>query len=162
MTIDVYISLLQPHEVNSKVLTKKYLQEIEDQYKNKYLPEASKASEVLIYDWSNYGDIEDVVEDIERLEMDDWDPHLEKFEDWNLWEQELWEKNRIFYSNKKHDICATKSDVNIYEVDSMRLDPDDAIHRDKVYLNMVCPTLFHHSHRSHSLIFALCLIGPQL
>lgn len=127
----------QPHEVNSKVLSKQYLQEIEDQYKNKYLPEASRASEVLIYDWSNYGDIEDVVDDIEKVNLDEWDPHLEKFEDWNLWEEDLWEYHRDLYTNKKFKLCCTLEKPPIYEVDSLCVDPEIGEHRDKVYKNLV-------------------------
>ena len=114
------------------------MQEIEDQYKNRYLPEAARAGEVLIYDWSNYGDIEDMVDDIEKVNLDEWDPHLEKFEDWNLWEEDLWEYFRDLYTNKKFDVCLTMQKPPIYEVDSLCVDDEIGEHRDKVYQNMVC------------------------
>ena len=123
--------------MNSKVLSKEYLQEIEDQYKNRYLPEVSRASEVLIYDWNKYGDIEDMVDDIEKVNLDEWDPHFEKFEDWNLWEEDLWEHYRSQYTNYKIDLCSTISAAPVYDVDSLCVDPEIGIHRDKVYQNMV-------------------------
>ncbi len=55
------------YEVNSKALTDKYLQDIDSVYKQKFLKEISLASELLVYDWSNGGETEVVVEDIERI-----------------------------------------------------------------------------------------------
>ena len=113
------------------------MQEIENQYKNRYLPEASRASEVLIYDWNNYGDIEDMVDDIEKVNLDEWDPHYEKFEDWNLWEEDLWEYNRDQFTNKKIEICKSLGRAPVYEVERLYADPEMGEHRDKVYQNMV-------------------------
>lgn len=50
---------------------------------------SSVKSEVLVYDWSNYGDVEVVVEDIERLNMEE-SPYSKKFDDWKV------EKDRKF------------------------------------------------------------------
>lgn len=54
-------------EVNGKALTDKYLDDIDTAYKLKFLKEVSIASELLVYDWSNGGEAEIVVEDIERI-----------------------------------------------------------------------------------------------
>lgn len=43
----------------------------------------SVKSEILVYDWSNFGDVEVVVEDIERLNLEP-DPYEEKFKDWKV------------------------------------------------------------------------------
>lgn len=40
---------------------------MEEVYKNNFLKDISTHSELLVYDWSNGGDIELVVEDIERI-----------------------------------------------------------------------------------------------
>lgn len=55
------------YEVQGKALTDKYLRSIDTWYKQKFLKEVSVASELLVYDWSNGGETEVVVEDIERI-----------------------------------------------------------------------------------------------
>lgn len=40
---------------------------MEEVYKNNYLKDISTHAELLVYDWSNGGEIELVVEDIERI-----------------------------------------------------------------------------------------------
>lgn len=55
------------YEANSKVFTDKYLNDIDTTYKQQYLKEISVSSELLVYDWSNGGETEVVVEDIERI-----------------------------------------------------------------------------------------------
>lgn len=53
--------------MNSKALSDQYLNDVDSIYKQKYLKEANVASEILVYDWSNGGETEVVVEDIERI-----------------------------------------------------------------------------------------------
>lgn len=50
----------------------------------------SKHAELLVYDWSQGGDVEVVVEDIERINFDRFDKHDEKMEDWRLDDEEDW------------------------------------------------------------------------
>ncbi|XP_012135804.2 NADH dehydrogenase (ubiquinone) subunit ND-42 [Megachile rotundata] len=59
-----------PHEVNSKILTTKYLSDIESAYKEKYLKSLKDHSQLLIYDWSTEGNLMDVVHDIEGVDLD--------------------------------------------------------------------------------------------
>lgn len=40
---------------------------MEDVYKNNFLKDINTHAELLVYDWSNGGDIELVVEDVERI-----------------------------------------------------------------------------------------------
>lgn len=47
----------------------KFLETMEDVYKNNFLKDISSHAELLVYDWSNGGEIELVVEDIERIGM---------------------------------------------------------------------------------------------
>lgn len=59
-----------PHEVNSPALKNvNYLKDIEYFYKHEFLKDISVSSELLVYDWSNGGEVELVVEDIERIGM---------------------------------------------------------------------------------------------
>lgn len=54
-------------EVKSPALTEKFLTDMEVSFKQEYLKEISNHAELLIYDWSDGGDVEVVVEDIERI-----------------------------------------------------------------------------------------------
>jgi len=92
------------YEVNSTVLTPEYLQTLEDQYKHKYLQEAGKHAELLIYDWSTYGEPEVVVEDIERIDFDSYDKYDTKMEDWRLGDRSDWANRRWHYSAWKDTI----------------------------------------------------------
>lgn len=74
--LDVPVDIVQenikkrnlPHEVNSEVVKNtEYLKDIEYFYKHDYLKTISNHSELLVYDWSNGGEVELVVDDIERI-----------------------------------------------------------------------------------------------
>ncbi|KAF8793317.1 NADH dehydrogenase 1 alpha like protein [Argiope bruennichi] len=93
-----------PVEVNSPVFTKEYFETIEYNYKQKYLKECQKHSEILIYDWSNYGDVEVVVEDIERIDFDRFHEYDTQLRDWRKWDDWTWSHYRRYYSNDKDDI----------------------------------------------------------
>ncbi|GFT31619.1 NADH dehydrogenase 1 alpha subcomplex subunit 10, mitochondrial [Nephila pilipes] len=107
-----------PAEVNSPVLNKNYLQSIDDFYKQQYLKEFLNHSEVLIYDWNNYGDVEVVVEDIERIDFDRFTKYDSQMKDWrkrNDWE---WGYYRQRYTNRK-DLILSYGVINkpkIHEV----------------------------------------------
>lgn len=54
-------------EAGSKVISDAYLKDIDYFYKQEYLKDISVSSELLVYDWSEGGETEIVVEDIERI-----------------------------------------------------------------------------------------------
>ncbi|XP_024890759.1 NADH dehydrogenase [ubiquinone] 1 alpha subcomplex subunit 10, mitochondrial [Temnothorax curvispinosus] len=72
-----------PYEVNSKVFTSEYLQDIENIYKLDYLKNIITHSHVLVYDWANEGDITTIVEDIEQLNFD-YEKSEKKMADWRF------------------------------------------------------------------------------
>lgn len=78
------------YEANSKALSEKYLQDIEDNYKTKYLPEISNHAELLIYDWSDGGDVDVVVEDIERIDFEQYTKYDHKLNDWFIAKEGMW------------------------------------------------------------------------
>jgi len=92
------------YEVNSKVLTPQYLQTLEDLYKKKYLQEAGVHAELLIYDWSKYGEPEVVVEDIERIDFDKYDKYDKKMEDWRLADRFEWADRRYNFTSWKETL----------------------------------------------------------
>ncbi|XP_064647777.1 NADH dehydrogenase [ubiquinone] 1 alpha subcomplex subunit 10, mitochondrial-like [Lineus longissimus] len=73
------------YEVNSKIMSEKYVQEIDNAFKNDFLPLMKKHGEVLVYDANELEDWEIIVEDIERLNLEpDEQENEHKFIDWNL------------------------------------------------------------------------------
>jgi NADH dehydrogenase (ubiquinone) 1 alpha subcomplex subunit 10 len=56
---------------------------------------SSTHAELLIYDWSNYGDVEVVVEDIERINFDSFDKYDPKMKDWRLPSEWDWNTARM-------------------------------------------------------------------
>ncbi|PNF29067.1 NADH dehydrogenase [ubiquinone] 1 alpha subcomplex subunit 10, mitochondrial [Cryptotermes secundus] len=110
--LDVPVPLVQqrikerkiPYEISSKVFTKQYLSDMEYFYKQRYLKEIGSHAELLIYDWSSYGDVEVVVEDIERIDFDNFDKYDPKMKDWRLTNEWDWNTARIRYTSEKDDL----------------------------------------------------------
>lgn len=109
--LDVPVNIVQenikkrciPYEVNSKALTKEYLTDIENLYKTNYLPYIENHSYLLMYDWSHGGDMEDVVEDIECINME-YDSRLpDKLVDWIFSNNESVNDYRVLYSREERD-----------------------------------------------------------
>lgn len=103
--LDVPVSMVKdrikkrgnPAEANSKALTDNYLQDIEKIYKQQYLKDISTHAELLIYDWSNHGETEVVVEDIERIDFDRFDKDDSHMRDWRMENEEDWTEARARY-----------------------------------------------------------------
>lgn len=74
----------RPEEVNTKVLTKAYLDEMDSLYKHKYLRSIRKETELLMYDWTHFGDTEMLLDDIERINFEAYldDPYGPMLADW--------------------------------------------------------------------------------
>lgn len=89
-----------PHEANSPVYTTEFLSYMDQIYKQQYLKEISVHAELLIYDWSEKGDPEVVIEDIERLEFK-CEKHKPKLADWLLPDETSWCTKRMLYTLKK-------------------------------------------------------------
>jgi NADH dehydrogenase (ubiquinone) 1 alpha subcomplex subunit 10 len=86
----------------------------------------SKHSELLVYDWSSHGDIEVVVEDIERINFDAYETEDPKMEDWrslsNEWE---WHDVRHRFSHDK-EWLETFFNVPVIKSNDFLIDGDDA------------------------------------
>lgn len=90
------------HEKNSPVYEGAFLEHLEEAYKQRYLREISTHAQLLVYDWSEGGDVEVVVEDIERVDMDQSDKHDPKFRDWKELAAEAdWVEARTRYTQDK-------------------------------------------------------------
>jgi len=91
-----------PWEANSKIMTLDYMKAIDQVYKEQALPEYAKHAEVLVYDWSEGGDIDLVIEDLEKI---DFDGHLnslsQKMEDWRWFRDSDFDDLRRLYTNER-------------------------------------------------------------
>jgi len=70
----------------------------EDMFKADYLNRAASYSKVLTYDWSEGGDTEVVVEDIERLNLDYFDKYDKQQSDWRMHKEDLYSAHRALYT----------------------------------------------------------------
>uniref|UniRef100_A0A4D5R9V1 NADH dehydrogenase [ubiquinone] 1 alpha subcomplex subunit 10, mitochondrial n=1 Tax=Scolopendra viridis TaxID=118503 RepID=A0A4D5R9V1_SCOVI len=113
------------YEVNSKVLTKEYLTCLENEYR-KYLNYISEHAELLVYDWSNFGDIEVVAEDIERLDFDQYDKYDKKLEDWRIEDKGNWDQLRLKYTTNQDDTLMLFN-IPRFDVPEIIMPPEDAV-----------------------------------
>jgi len=65
-----------------------YLNEIYNEFKSAYLKDIQQYSRVLVYDWSEGGDLEIVVEDIEKTELDNIELYDDQQRDWRFSNEE--------------------------------------------------------------------------
>lgn len=73
-------------------------------YKQQYLKEMAKHANILIYDWSDGGDAEVVIEDIERLDFVNEDKDDPKFKSWEFWDEGDWSDTRRVYADQKEHL----------------------------------------------------------
>ncbi|XP_032523905.1 NADH dehydrogenase [ubiquinone] 1 alpha subcomplex subunit 10, mitochondrial [Danaus plexippus] len=120
------------HEVDGKALTPAFLTEMEHQYKNKYLRDIATHAELLVYDWTGGGDVEVVVEDIERLDFDKYTEREEpKMKDWRLPREVEWADQRQIFTNNKHYLM-NLFNIPRTDVPELITQADDGYMRDKV------------------------------
>lgn len=151
-----------PYQVNSPVMTREYLQAIGDAYKEKYLLDAADYSELLVYKWNTpVEDIDDMVVDIEKLQMDDWDMEGTKFKDWNFYWNSHWAETRYNYVAGKLEMMGDFILTPIYDVDSLQFDLNDGEHRELVYESFVPNYGIDPSYNPDHVGFVRSLIGRK-
>lgn len=85
-----------PWEKNSPVFENtSYLQLLYDDLLKNYIKDAARHSRVLMYDWSDGGDTEVVVEDMERLNLDFFDKYDPVCKDWRMHKEENYTRKRL-------------------------------------------------------------------
>lgn len=122
------------YEKGSKIMQSDYLSQIEHNYKEKFIPEISVYSEVLMYDWSKYGDPEVVVEDIERIDFDKYDKHDKKLCDWRLPDEEEWAAVRREYADDKYGLMCYFN-VPRFDVPELVVDAEEIFQMKQIYLD---------------------------
>jgi len=91
-----------PWEANSPVFENAaYLDMLYGDFmKNEYLKQATAYSKVLTYNWSDEGDTEVVVEDIERLQLEYFDKYDKQQSDWRRYKEDGYSQLRRMYTQK--------------------------------------------------------------
>jgi NADH dehydrogenase (ubiquinone) 1 alpha subcomplex subunit 10 len=112
------------NETQSKVLNEKYLHDLEQVYKQRYLKDITQHAELLVYDWSDGGDAEVVVEDIERIDFERFDHYDPKMQDWRIMYEEDWCERRMQYTSYKSEIM-NFFNVPRFDAPELMTDPDD-------------------------------------
>ncbi|XP_037510492.1 NADH dehydrogenase [ubiquinone] 1 alpha subcomplex subunit 10, mitochondrial [Rhipicephalus sanguineus] len=115
----------RPEEVNSKVLTKAYLDEIESGYKKDYLRSIRKETELLMYDWSHFGDAEMVLDDIEHIDFEGYldDPYGPMMADWKK-KPDLWEWYRYRMTAEKDEVMGSIA-MDLFEAPELATSGED-------------------------------------
>lgn len=123
------------YESNSPVVNPKYLAAMELAYKQKYLKEICKHSELLIYDWSAGGDPDIVIEDIERIDFNRYDNQDTQMKDWSDMDlEDDWAVARNYYSDHK-GLLMEYLHVPRYDVPELVTDGEDVFESTKVLDN---------------------------
>uniref|UniRef100_A0A4Y7LYU7 NADH dehydrogenase [ubiquinone] 1 alpha subcomplex subunit 10, mitochondrial n=1 Tax=Daphnia atkinsoni TaxID=342845 RepID=A0A4Y7LYU7_9CRUS len=91
-----------PYEKDSIMATPKYLQTLVDSYKKDYLKDISTHAEVLVYDWTKPADTEIVVEDIERINFDQYGIYDAKMKDWRCYDKWDWNNHRQKFTHSQY------------------------------------------------------------
>ncbi|KAK8743068.1 hypothetical protein OTU49_001509 [Cherax quadricarinatus] len=105
---------------------------MENVYKNKFLKEMSVHSELLLYDWSEKGEPEIVVEDIERINFD-FDKNDPKMADWRKDDEWDWCETRMKYTKLKRVIMQWMNVPGINVPELLVEGQDVKIYNDVVY-----------------------------
>jgi len=124
------------YEVKSELFKdNKYLNTIEEVYKHNFLKKISEHCELLVYDWSNGGEAELVVEDIERIDFDRFEKEDMKLKAWRLMPQEEdWCEERMRYTSYQDEITHLLN-IPLHYCPEMLISPEDSDIRERVWLS---------------------------
>lgn len=112
------------HEVRSKVFNDQYLNDMERIYKQQYLKEITQHAELLVYDWTNGGETEVVVEDIERIDFDNFDHYDPKMKDWRMANEWEYCEMRARFTYEKPDLM-NYFNIPRFDVPELTTEPED-------------------------------------
>lgn len=88
------------NDKNSPVFNNtQYLQSIYNEYKTNFLRDIQEHSRVLVYDWSEGGDLEVVVEDMENVELDMIELYSDQQRDWRFHDEPGASLRRWMFTN---------------------------------------------------------------
>jgi len=118
-----------------KTLTTEFLETMEEVHKLQYLKEIEQHAELLVYNWSEKGDPEVVVEDIERVDLDCYYQNDPKMKDWRFMTPDDANSARYEATTMKiRLLCRPLYAINeITDVPSILVNPDHKLIWDRVW-----------------------------
>jgi len=126
-----------PWDKDSPVWTnKRYLSDIYNEKKRRYLMRQQKHSHVLVYDWSTPGETDVVVDDIEKIDLDLTDEYDDLLRDWtkNRTEQ-MHSINRWKYCNqvqRSYTLHVPDSPEDTMEAEHLYFSPQEIDNMERV------------------------------
>lgn len=143
--LDVPVSVTQErikarkldYEQKSPVFSNLYLETLERQHKQNYLKEMGLHAEVMVYDWSVPGDTEAMVEDIERLDFDNYPKYGEMGRDWRFFFEQEMADGRAEVTNYKPEIMNFLN-VPVFDVPELLISGEDTFERNQVMAKVPC------------------------
>ena len=118
-------------EVNSEMTNLDYITTIDDLYKEEVLPFLAEHAEILMYDWTEPGDIDLIVEDLEKLDFDQYEARGTKMEDWRFYWDTDFDLKRRMYTSHRYEVIQYL-DPETWDVPSLQMTDEEAHHRQKV------------------------------
>lgn len=122
------------NEKDSLASTTGYLQTLDNVYKQEYLKTISTHAELLIYDWATPHDVEIVVEDVERVDFDQYDMHDRKLEDWRRVDAWDWNNSRRMFSSNQQRLRSF-TNIPAFSCPELLIDGEDMKVFEKVVMN---------------------------
>lgn len=121
-------------DAGSPFYTREVLTYMDTVYKQQFLKEIGNHAELLIYNWSEEGDTEVVVEDIERIDFDKYDKNDAKLADWRQADEWEWCARRMEYTKFAYQIMHWMNVPN-YTVPELTISADDHKQFNDVWFN---------------------------
>lgn len=96
------------YEVKSKAFTPRYLKSIDYFYKQCFLKKLQRHTPILVYDWSEGGDTEILLDDVEAVDYPGFEdtPYNKIMEDWRFNLECDWSEQRIKFCNDKSSLLS--------------------------------------------------------
>lgn len=125
LSVDDVLKRLEARgDASSPFYTREVLTYMDTVYKQQFLKEIGNHAELLIYNWSEEGDTEVVVEDVERIDFDKYDKNDAKLADWRQSDEWEWCTRRMEYT-KFADQIMNWMNVPDFSVPELVLGADD-------------------------------------
>lgn len=120
-----------PEEKQSKAFTTKYLSDLDKHYKSRYLPTISKHANLLVYDWTEEGDMNTIVDEIEHLKFEGYDRDTEKMDDWKFSTLDEQRGARDLFCNEGEQLMYSTLVIR-YDIPEMLISGQDSAKHTKV------------------------------
>jgi len=122
------------NEKDSPASTTAYLESLDKAYKQEFLKTMSTHSELLVYDWAEPSNVEIIVEDVERIDFEQYGQHDQKLEDWRRIDEWDWNNSRRMFSTEQETLMQY-ANIPAISCPEILIDGEDIKVYDKVMNN---------------------------